>query len=135
MTYGYLTKNLRIENNLPKTHCVDARCISGHPDAVPLGYHFAKKKVRCHNRQLHKATINKGGVKKRSQLPYEVKGFRMFDKVKVKDREWYIYGRRTKGSFVLKSVEKSKNDTLEITPSKITFIHMQKGWVCERKAI
>lgn len=28
LTYGYLTKNTRIRNGLPKTHCVDARCIS-----------------------------------------------------------------------------------------------------------
>ena len=35
LTYGYLTKNARIRNGLPKTHCVDARCISGHPLAEP----------------------------------------------------------------------------------------------------
>src|SRR5699024_9012546 len=40
LTYGYLTKNTRIRNGLPKTHCVDARCISGHPQAEPLGYYF-----------------------------------------------------------------------------------------------
>lgn len=38
MTYGYITKNTRIENNLPKTHYVDARCISGHPEAKSSGY-------------------------------------------------------------------------------------------------
>lgn len=60
LTYGYLTKNTRIRNGLPKTHCVDARCISGHPLAGPLGYYFYQKKVRCHNRQVHKCTILKG---------------------------------------------------------------------------
>lgn len=28
LTYGYITKNTRIENNLPKEHYIDARCIS-----------------------------------------------------------------------------------------------------------
>ena len=30
MTFGYITKNARITNNLPKEHYVDARCISGN---------------------------------------------------------------------------------------------------------
>lgn len=42
LTYGYITKNTRIENGLPKEHYVDARCISGHPSAKPLG--IVKKK-------------------------------------------------------------------------------------------
>ncbi len=54
MTYGYITKNTRIENDLPKEHYIDARCISGNPLARPLGYVYYQKKVRCHNRQIHK---------------------------------------------------------------------------------
>lgn len=34
-TFGYITKNVRISNNLPKEHCVDARCISRNPLAIP----------------------------------------------------------------------------------------------------
>lgn len=81
MTYGYITKNTRIENNLLKEHYVDARCISGNPNVKPLGYYFYQKKVRCHNRQIHKANILKGGKKKLNQASYIVKGFRLFDKV------------------------------------------------------
>ena len=33
LTFGYITKNTRIENNLPKEHYVDARCISNNPKA------------------------------------------------------------------------------------------------------
>ena len=64
MTYGYITKNTRVKYNLPKEHYIDARCISGNPNAEPLGYYFYQKKVRCHNRQIHKAKILKGGKKK-----------------------------------------------------------------------
>ena len=77
LTYGYLTKNTRIRNCLPKEHYIDARCISGHPDAEPLGYVFYHKKVRCHNRQIHKSTINRGGYRKLNQAPYTVFGFRL----------------------------------------------------------
>ena len=60
MTYGYLTKNTRIRHGLAKSHAVDARCISGHPESEPLGVYYFQKKVRCHNRQIHKANPRKG---------------------------------------------------------------------------
>ena len=69
LTFGYLTKNTRIVHGLEKTHCVDARCISGNPDAAPSGEIFFQKAVRRHNRQIHKATISKGGVRKLNQAP------------------------------------------------------------------
>ena len=97
LTYGYITKNTRIKNNLPKEHCVDAHCISGHPNAMLLDNYYFERKVRCHNRQIHKLTINKGGYRKRNQADYEVYGFRLFDKVLFKNVECFIFGRRTTG--------------------------------------
>lgn len=131
LTYGYLTKNTRIKNGLPKEHYIDARCISGRPDAEPLGYVFYQKKVRSHNRQIHKSTISKGGYRKLNQAPYIVKGFTLNDKVFAKNKEWYIHGRRAKGSFVLK---KLTGETFEITPSKIKKLCGQRGYVIERRA-
>ena len=43
-TYGYITKNIRIINQLPKEHYIDARCIRGNALAEPLGYYYYKKK-------------------------------------------------------------------------------------------
>ena len=97
LTYGYITKNTRINNNLPKDHYLDARCISGHPLATPLGIVYYQKKVRCHNRQIHKNTFLKGGIRKRNQAPYLVKGFRLFDKVLYQGQECFIFGRRSTG--------------------------------------
>lgn len=132
LTYGYLTKNTRIRNGLPKEHYVDARCISGHPLAKPLSEVFYMKKVRCHNRQIHKCGILKGGVRKRNQSAYIVKGFRLFDRVKAKGREWYIHGKRTNGAFVLKCLNGSR---LEIVPSKIRFISQQHNFITERRTL
>lgn len=132
MTYGYITKNTRIEHGLPKDHFIDARCISGHPDAASDGTVFYQKKVRCHNRQIHKQKILKGGIRKQNQDPYLVKGFRLFDKVTANGREWYINGRRLKGAFVLKNLN---GDTLEIAPSKIRFVTQQHGFITERKML
>ena len=97
LTYGYITKNTRINNNLPKDHYIDARCISGHPLVTPLGIVYYQKKVRCHNRQIHKNTFLKGGIRKRNQAPYLVKGFRLFDKVLYQGQECFIFGRRSTG--------------------------------------
>ena len=105
MTYGYITKNTRIEHHLPKEHFIDARCISGHPDAAPSNEVFYQKKVRCHNRQIHKLTINKGGIRKRNQAVYEVKGFRLYDTVLWKGQKCFIFGRRSTGRMDLRLID------------------------------
>ena len=104
MTYGYITKNTRIQHGLEKAHYIDARCISGHPDAEPLGEYFYQKKIRCHNRQIHK-TNPKKGIRKRNQSDYLVQGFRIFDKVSYKGTECFIYGRRSSGYFDLRTLD------------------------------
>ena len=106
LTFGYITKNIRIENNLPKDHFIDARCISKNPKAINEdNVFYVFKKVRCHNRQIHKNTINKGGVRKLNQAPYLVKDFRLFDKVKYNGKTCFIWGRRSSGSFLLKTLD------------------------------
>lgn len=105
LTYGYITKNTRIENGLPKDHYIDARCISGNPNAISNGEVFYYKKVRCHNRQIYKAKILKGGIKKRNQAPYEVMGFRLYDKVSWKGIKCFIFGRRSTGRMDLRLLD------------------------------
>ena len=134
MTYGYITKNTRITHNLEKEHCVDARCISGYPDAEILGYMFFQKKVRCHNRQIHKLTILKGGYRKLNQAPYIVKGFRLFDKVLYNKEECFITGRRSSGYFAVKTFDGTKvSDSASCKVLKL--IESWKSYITERKAI
>ena len=131
-TFGYITKNTRINAGLPKEHRIDALCIAGHPDATPVTEWYMQKKVRCHNRQLHKCTIGKGGVRKLNQAPKYVKGYQLFDVVKAKNRLWYIHCRRTKGAFVLKNL---LGETLEIAPGKIRYICSQNNYIKERRRL
>ena len=105
LTYGYITKNLRIKNNLPKTHYVDARCISGLSNVEPLGYYFLQKKVRCHNRQIHKLKFMKGHYRKRNKADYEILGFKLFDKVLFQNIECFIFGRRSTGRMDLRKLD------------------------------
>lgn len=107
-TYGFITKNTRITNKLPKTHCVDAYCITGNTDAVLLEQVLIQKKARCHNRQIHKSNMLKGGILKLNQAEYIVKGYRLFDKVIYDGQECFITGRRSTGYFVLKTIEYDK---------------------------
>lgn len=132
MTYGYITKNTRIENNLPKEHYVDARCISGNPNAEPLGYYFYQKKVRCHNRQIHKANILKGGKKKLNQAPYIVKRFRLFDKVKYNGQVGFIFGRRSSGYF---DIRKLNGEVIHRSASwkKLKLLKTRKSLLTERR--
>lgn len=131
MTYGYITKNTRITNNLPKEHRVDARCISGNPLVEPLDYWYYIKQTRKHNRQIHKANILKGGKKKLNQSRYEVKGFRLFDKVLYDGKECFIFGRRSSGYFDLRTLN---GDVIHRSASykKLKLLSRRKSLLIER---
>lgn len=134
MTYGYITKNTRIQNHLSKEHYVDARCISRNPLAKPLGYYFYQKKVRCHNRQIHKFSIGKGGKRKRNQAPYEIKGFRLFDKVQYQGKEYFVFGRRTSGFFFdIRDLEGNKVNKGSISCKKLILLEKAKKYLIERR--
>lgn len=134
MTYGYITKNTRIENNLPKKHYIDARCISGNPTVKPLSIVYYQKKVRCHNRQIHKCNILKGGIRKRNQAPYLVKEFRLFDKVKYQNKEYFIFGRRNSGFFDIRTLSGEKVNKGSISYKKLKLIEKAKHYLVERRA-
>lgn len=104
MTFGYITNHIRTKHGLPKEHYVDARCISGNPTAEPLDYYFYQKKVRCHNRQIHRPNPKKG-KRLLNQAPYIVKGFRLYDNVDYNGQECFIWGRRRNGYFSLKKLD------------------------------
>lgn len=131
MTYGYLTKHARIENGLVKSHYVDARCISGHPKAKPQEVYYYQRKVRCHNRQIHKLNAKKG-VRKRNQAPYEVKGYRLYDKVRFEEQECFIYGRRSSGYFDLRKLDGTVVHR-SAGYKKLKLLEKRKCYLIERK--
>ena len=133
MTFGYITKNTRITNNLPKEHYVDARCISGNPVAKPLGYYFYQKKVRCQNRQIHKANFLKGGRKKLNQAPFLVKGFRLFDLVEYQKDLYYIFGRRDSGFFDIKKLDGTKVNKGSINCKYLRLVDKRKSILIEKR--
>lgn len=99
MTFGYVTKYNRINHGIEKSHVSDAFVISKNFNAKRIGCQYLKRLIRRHNRQIHKMKILKGGKKKNNQAPFEVFGFRLFDKVLYNNEIFFIYGRRKSGNF------------------------------------
>ena len=132
LTFGYLTKNTRIRNKLPKEHCIDARCISGNPSATSDGTFYYQRKVRCHNRQIHKNTILKGGMRKRNQAQYLVMGFRLFDKVLYKGRECFIFERRSTGRMDLRLLD-GTHINASASHKNLKLLESRKNYLTERK--
>ena len=103
-TYGYITKHTRTNACLPKAHVIDARCISGNPYVETDGHYWIIRKLRTNNRQLHKASIIKGGIRKNNQAPREVHGYRLMDSVVYAERHCFVNGRRQSGYFSLSDI-------------------------------
>jgi N6-L-threonylcarbamoyladenine synthase len=134
LTYGYITKNTRIENGLPKDHYIDARCISGNPLVASDGTVYYQKKVRCHNRQIHKNTILKGGIRKRNQAPYKVMGFRLYDKVRWKGQNCFIFGRRSTGRMDLRLLDGTKINA-SVGYKNLRMLDMRKNILIESRKV
>ena len=113
-TRGYITKATREKLLvLPKSHTNDALAIAQGKQGFNVGYLpgilqidkiYTIRPVRHHNRQLHKATILKGGIRKSNQTEKYVFGYRLFDKVQFNGQDCFIWGRRTTGIFTIKTI-------------------------------
>lgn len=131
LTFGYITKHTRIRHGLEKSHTTDARCISGHPLVTPADVMWQLRQRRKHNRQLYKANILKGGVRKKNQAPYLVKGFRLFDKVLYDGLECFIFGRRSSGSFDIRLFDGTKVNA-GISYKKLIFKSISNSFIVSR---
>ena len=132
-TYGYLTKNKRIRLGLAKEHYNDAYCITGNLNARPLDKCLYLKKIRRHNRQIHKFNFSKGHVRKNNQAPHLVGGFCLFDKVLYQGQKCFVTGRRATGYFVLKTI---CGETIHKSASmrKLTLLERADGYIKETEA-
>ena len=117
-TRGYITKTTREKLLvLPKSHTNDALAIAQGRQGFNVDYFpnivqgdkiYTIRPVRHHNRQLHKATILKGGIRKANQAAKYICGFRLYDKVRYNDVECFVWGRRNRGAFLLRRLDGEK---------------------------
>ncbi len=129
-TFGYLTKYAREKLGLVKSHCNDAFVISHNLDAEQSNVEYSYKKVRRHNRQIHKSKPSKGGKRKRNQSPYIVNGFRRYDKVMYNDKECFITGKRSSGYFQLKTFD-GEVISQGVSSKRLKLLEPVKGWLID----
>lgn len=132
-TFGYVTKNTRIENGLPKEHYIDARCISGNPLAEPLEYYLYQKCDRRQNRKMTKDTFLKGGTKKNNQLIGNVFGFKLFDTVEYQNKQYFIFGKRKSGRLDIRNLDGEKVNNGAISYKKLKRIKHNSTKLTERR--
>ena len=132
-TYGYITKNTRIENNLPKAHYIDARCISGNPKAKSLDYYIYQKCVRRQNRKMTKDKFLKGGIKKNNQLIGNVFGFELFDTVEYQNKHYFVFGKRKSGLLDIRTLDREKVKNGSISYKKLKRIRHNSTKLTERR--
>lgn len=77
--------------------------------------------MRRHNQKLHKELPKKRGKYHRNQKPKYVQGFLRFDKVWFNDQEWFIFGVRSSGKFLLKTIDGSKEKE-SVNASNLTLL-------------
>ena len=131
-TYGYQTKYVREKTGIVKSHSNDAFVISHNLDAKRLDVEYLYKKVRRHNRQIHKSKPSKGGKRKRNQSPYIVNGFRRFDKVMYDGVECFITGKRSSGYFQLKTFD-GEVIHYGVSSKRLKLLEPIKGWLIDWK--
>lgn len=137
-TYGYETAMKRRALGLEKAHEVDAFCIAGNLDAEMGANFYRMRKIRRHNRQLHRVTPIKGGVRRRSQCPHKAHGFHRFDKVRIKGQEAFVWGLRKSGIFLYKTIDGEK--VAECSYKRAKHLESPKGMLvkadsCYRKGV
>jgi N6-L-threonylcarbamoyladenine synthase len=132
-TYGYITKHTRSKAGLPKDHTIDARCISGNPCAETDGHYWIIRKLRTNNRQIHKASIIKGGIRKNNQAPREVHGYRLMDSVAYAYRDCFLSARRMSGSFSVADIT-GKVLADSVSYKKLTLKHHNNTYIMEEAA-
>lgn len=101
--------------------------------AVHDDTYYISKAIRNHNRQLHKNTILKGGIRKRNQAPHVVKGFRLFDLVKYEGNYYYVFGRRNSGFMDIRTLDGKKVNKGSVSYKRLNFVSTNKGLLVERK--
>lgn len=129
LTYGYITKHTRIENDVTKTHAADAFCIAKNVHARKLDSFFMCRCVPRHTRALHVANPKKGGIRRSAIASHKIgkSCFQRFDMVRWKGRECFISG-STGGRPVLRDIEGVKmHDKQAVNVKTIKFLKRLKN--------
>lgn len=127
MTFGYITKRNRIYYNIDKSHVSDAFVISKNFMANRIGYIYKIRQTRRHNRRIHKAKITKGGIRQMNQGLFEIKGFRLFDRVRYNGLVMFVTNRRQRGFFAVRDIDYCNK--VDLTCSKLCLDRVKRNMI------
>lgn len=74
----------------------------------------------------------KGGIRKRNQAPYLVKGFRLFDKVLYQGKECFIFGRRVSGRMDVRLLDGTRINA-SVGYKNLKLLELRKAYLTERR--
>ena len=103
-TYGYITKQKRVQLELPKSHTNDAFLIAGGTIQKDRAVEYLIQQVRKCNRKLSRG--ERSHIKNTAER--FIKGFQRFDKVDYNGTECFVHGRRNSGYFSLRKLDGTK---------------------------
>ena len=130
LTYGYMTKHSRIHNDIAKTHCADALCISGNVKAERLSWFFGVRLQRRHNRSLHLYKPKKGGLRQGNIASHWIGKSRLqqYDYVEWNGQKAFISGSQN-GRPYLKNFEDNYIMTpkASVNAKTVKFIRRKRG--------
>ncbi|MCD6102680.1 MAG: RRXRR domain-containing protein, partial [Thermotogaceae bacterium] len=128
VTYGYLTKQKRIELGFSKSHINDAFVIAGGTNQNRSQVYYFIKQVRKCNRKLFK------GIRSHIQNTAKryIKGFQRYDKVLWHGIECFIFGRRKTGYFDLRKLDGTKIHA-SAKASELKLLERAKTFLIERR--
>ena len=127
-TYGYITKHIRIENGIEKTHSADAFCISRNVKAQRLGGYLKCRCIPRHTRALHVCNPKRGGIRRSAVASHWIGKSRLqrYDSVEWNGVKCFIFG-STHGRPVLRDIDgKSKIPTVSVNAKEVKFMYRNK---------
>lgn len=130
LTFGYMTKHSRIQNNIKKTHCTDAFCISGNVKAERLSFFYGVRLTRRHNRSLHLSKPGKGGIRRSNVAAHWIGKSRLqqYDYVEWNGQKAFISGSQH-GRPYLKNFEDNyiMKPKASVNAKTVKFIRRKRG--------
>ncbi len=130
LTFGYMTKHRRIHNNIKKTHCADAFCISGNVKAERLPCFYGVRLTRRHNRSLHLSKPKKGGLRQGNVASHWIGKSRLqqYDYVEWNGQKAFISGSQN-GRPYLKNFDNKyiMSPKTSVNAKTVKFIRRKRG--------
>lgn len=137
LTYGYITKHTRIENDVIKTHAADAFCIAKNVHAIRLSSFFMCRCVPRHTRILHVVKPRKCGIRRSCIASHKIgkSQFQRYDMVRWKGRDCFIFG-STNGRLILRDIEGTKmHENASVNIKAVKFLkRLRNNILVEEKA-